>query len=406
MNRRTIKNNQGSVSLGNDPMIINANIINNDSGNPFYVKHVGPDGPDNIYVNITVMGANTGNPTQPHKTFSFSQRFSEAIIKNIQHYYLSIVSLGFSSTEVPLHIMNNIQPGPTQTNPNLTDWSFCFEFNNITYQDFVEYIPYNNMPVPPPPSTNPPEYTQFHTNYYFVDHYNVLVRMFNQTLQTIYTNMFNANVAAFGIIGLTANDYPFFIYDENDEKFKLIYNKLFVANSIDLFFSDSFNVFFPGFYTYYNGTGTNNCKDFRVIFENAPDNVYDPTRNVNSQMYSGSPSNLNTINQIVITSNTLRTAFEFATNDVSINNYTYNNVIFSLLPNLETPKNSKSRLVYVTNGTYRLIDIISEGSINQLDFNVYYTDNKGIIYPISIPDGMIGNAKIIFIKKSQKNLIF
>lgn len=402
MNRKNIRNNQGSMTIGNDPQIVD---INNDLGNPLYVKFPPIGGGDNIYLNLTVNGANTGNPSQPHKTFAFSEFFPEPILKDIQNYYLSIVSLAFSASEVPLHVMNNIQSGSTQTNPNLTDWSFCFDYNNISYQEFVEYIPYNNMSVPLAPSANPPTYKQVRSNYYFVDHYNVFVKMFNQTLQNIYTNMYNANIPAFTLIGLTATDSPFFLYDDSSEKFILVYNKLFVGSSINLNFSDSFNVFFPGFFTYYNGTGLMNCKDYRVIFENEPNNQYDATRNFNGQMYSGSPTNLNTINQIVVTSNTLRTAFEFITTDEDDNNFGYSNVIFSLSPNLETPKNSKSKLVYVTNGQYRLIDIVSQGSINQVDFNVFYTDTLGNIYPVQIPAGMVGNAKIIFIKKSLKNFI-
>lgn len=227
--------------------------------------------------------------------------------------------------------------------------------------------------------------------------------MFNQTLTNIYTAMYTANAAAFNLLGLTVNDAPYFLYDDTSERFRLVYNKLFVGNGIDLYFSDSFSVFFPGFFTYYYGTGLTNGKDYRFIFENVVDNVYDTTHNFNIQMYSGSPTSLNTINQIVVTSNTLRTAFELVTNDDTNNNYGYSNVIFSLLPNLETPKASKSRLVYVTNGQYRLIDIVSTGNINQVDFNVYYTDNVQNIYPISIPEGMAANAKILFMKKSLKN---
>lgn len=384
--------------------------INNDEGNPLYIKHPTLGGPDNVYINIAIKGSNTNNQSQPHKTFTFSQYFPEPIIRDIQNYYLSIVSLAFPATEVPLHILNNIVPGSTQTDPNKTDWVFCFTYNNgsvsTDYSQNVEYIPYNSSPVPSAPSANAPGYDQQYTSYYFIENYNVFVKMFNQTLVSIYTAMYNANVAAFGILGLGANDYPFFIYDDSREIFRIVYNKLFVSSGIDLYFTDTFNVFFPGFFTYYYGTGNTNGKDDRVIFENAPNNIYDVTHNFNEQMYSGSPANLNTINQIVVTSNTLRTAFEFVTTDDTNNNFGYSNVIFSLLPNLETPQASKSHITYVTNGQYRLIDIVSTGQINQIDFNVYYTDNNQNIYPIQIPEGLSANAKILFMKKSLKTYIY
>lgn len=406
MNRRTITNNQGSVTIGNDPAIINANIINNDPSNPFIVKFANMGGPDNIYVNISIKGDDTGIQAQPHKTFTFLQWFPEPIIRNVENYYLSIVSLAFSATEVPLHIVNNIQPGSTQSNPNLTDWEFCFRYNNNDYHQFVEYTPYNNLPVPAPPSANPPNYTQSHTNYYFIEHYNVLVNMFNATLYSIYIQMYSANSAAFSALGLTGTDAPYFYYEASTEKFGLIYNKLFVGNGIDLYFSDTFSVFFPGFFTFYYGTGLTNGKDHKFIFETKPYNEFDTNNNFNVQMYSGSTTNLNTINQIVVTSNTLRTAFEFVTSDDSTTSFGYSNVIFSLLPDLPTPKDQKSRIVYVTNGQYRLIDIVGQGNINQLDFNVYYTDNAQNIYPINVPNGMVANAKIIFMKKTLKNYVY
>ena len=398
MNRQT-SNRQVSNKQGDTAIIT----IENKESNPLYVLHPKIDGPDNIYINIAIKGGNTGNQSQPHKTFTFSQYFPEPVLKHVENYYLSIVSLAFSATEVPLHIINNILPGSTQTNPNLTNWKFCFTYNNTNYDEYVQYIPYNSYPTPSPPSSNPPTYTQQRTNYYFVDNYHVFVNMFNQTLSNIYTTMYNANVAAFGVIGLTVNDVPFIIYDDTTEKFSLIYNKLFVNNGIDLYMSDTINVLFPGFFLYYYGTDLPAGKDCRFIFENGPNNEYDTTNNFNRQMYSGSPTNLNTINQILVTSNTLRTAFELVSTDEATNNYGYSNVIFSLLPNLETPKASKSRLVYVTNGQYRLVDIVSQGQINQIDFNVYYTDSTQTIYPIQVPEGMTANAKILFMKKTLKN---
>lgn len=404
--RRLTQKNQGqSITYGNDSSIIN---VNNDISNPLFVKLPPSSGADNIYINISVLGENTGNPSQPHKTFTFQTRFPEPIISNIENYYLSIVSLAFSITEVPLHIIDNIQPGIAQSNPNLTDWSFCFTYNNVDYQSFVQYVPYNAMVIPPAPSQNSPSYSQVYTNYYFVDNYLVLVKMFNTTLQSIYAAMYSANVVAFTGLGLTANDYPYMIYDDTTEKFRFIYNKLFIGNGIDLYFSDTFNVVFPGFFTYYYGTALANGKDYKLIFENEPTNGYDTTHNANSQMYSGSPSNLNTINQIVVSSNTMRSSFEIVTTDTNqgSNSFGYSNVIFSLLPDLDTPKASKGRLVYVTSGQYRLIDIISTGPLTQIDFNVYYTDQNGNIFPISIPEGMVANAKLIFMKKSLKNFAY
>jgi hypothetical protein len=131
---------------------------------------------------------------------------------------------------------------------------------------------------------NPPNYTQVFTNYYFVDNYNVLLDMFNTTLSNIYSAMWTANSIALGALGLTANDEPFFVYDSQTEKFSLIYNKLFIGN-VDLFYSDSFSVYFPGFWDFYFGTNTSNLKDHQFIFSSLPNNEYDVNNNFNDQQY-------------------------------------------------------------------------------------------------------------------------
>jgi hypothetical protein len=369
---------------------------------PIFVKLVGIGGEDNIYINLRVNGGDSpGDTLCPHKKFAIKKNFREPIVSHMENYYLTLVTLGFPAVEVPLTIVNNIQSGETQTNPNLTEWSFCFTFSGNDYQEYVQYIPYNNLSVNPP-SSNPPNFTQVFTNYYFVDNYNVLLDMFNTTLSNIYSSMWTANSIALGALGLTANDEPFFIYDSQTEKFSLIYNKLFIGN-VDLFYSDSFSVYFPGFWDFYFGTNTPNLKDHQFIFSSLPNNEYDVNNNFNDQQYSGSGSYLNTINQIIITSNTLRTRFEYSTTDDS-SQLSYSNIIFSLNPLLETQKESKSKLVYVTNGTYRIDDIISEGDIRQLDLNVFYTDNNGNIYDICIPKNFSGVMKLLFMKKTLKTL--
>lgn len=377
--------------------------VDNDNSDPVVVKLQDIEGPDNVYLNIQVSGGDVDDPSCPHKKFRIRKSFNQSIIDHMENYYLTVVTLSFPAVEVPLTIINNIQTGSSQNNPNLTDWSFCFTYNGNDYQEFVQYIPYSNLSTAPP-SQNPPTYSQTKSQYYFVDNYNVLIDMFNTTLSNIYAALWAAESVPLGALGLNANDNPQFIYDQEQNKFILIYNKLFVGSGIQLFTSDTFTVFFPGFWTYYLGTNTNNFKDYLFIFMDLLNNEYDTDNNYNSQQYDGSGSYLNTINQIILTSDSLRTRFEFSTSD-SDNQLSYSNIIFSLSPLLETAKESKSKLVYVTNGNYRLVDIISNGSIRELDINVFYTDNKGNIYDICIPKNFSASMKLLFLKKNMEKIM-
>lgn len=380
--------------------------VYNSDNKPLYTKNVKKNfDADNVYLIVFEQGNNIRDGNCHHRKFQFNKNFNEPIINHMENYYLSIVTMTVPATEIPLCIINNIQSGQTQTNPNLTDWSFCFSYNNNNYQQYVEYIPYNNYNVSPP-SSNPPSYKQQYNEYYFVDNYNVLLDMFNTTLENIYTNMFNNNNVALGALGLTVNDAPFFLLNSDTNKFSLVYNKLFVGNGIELFFSDSFSVFFPGFWSFYFETENTLNKDHQFIFRNTPDNEYDLNNNFIEQQYGGTSSYLNSINEILITSQSLSTRFEYFISDNS-SNLGYENIIFSLNPLLETPREQKSKLVYTaTTNNYRLVDITSQGEIKKIQLSVFYTDNLGNIYPICIPKGLSAVIKLIFIKKSLQNYDF
>lgn len=364
-----------------------------------YKQRIG--GPDNVYVNISILGADYNNTNMPHKTFSFNNSFNVPLISHINNYYVTIDQLNFPAVEVPLVLINNIVSGSTQTNPNLTDWIFTFTYGGVDYTANVEYIPYNTLPVPAPPSTNPPNYTQYYTSYYVINTYQQLLDMLNTTLTTIYTAMYNANMAAFILLGLGANDAPYFIFDDDLEKFKLIYNKLFVGNGIDLYWNDQFNTKFNGFNIFYYGNGNIDGKDYRVIFANTHTNEYDMTHYFNAQQYAATPVYLNVINNIIVTSN-LRVRPQWITTDDD-STADFGNVIFILSPLLETCKDSKSILKYVTNGNYRLIDILSQGDILFLDLNVFYTDNLNNRYVIQIPKGQVATCNMLFVKKTLHN---
>lgn len=357
---------------------------------------------DNVYLNLQFAGSNTDNPFYPHSQMKYNQAFSEVFLNNCEDYYISCVSLSMPVHSIPLVLFQNIKTGNDQNDSNLTDFYLCFTYNNIDYGQFVQYIPSTYQSAPSPPSTNPPNYNQSISNYYNIYNYNQICRMLNNTLKTIYTHMFNDNSGTFTSYGLTVDTYPYFIFDDTESKFILIYNKNIVGRYISLFFSDSLSIKLQGMDQVFHGVKGDN-KDYSFIFFDSRNNTYDSNNYMNRQGFAGSPTTFQTINQILITSSGIRGRGEY----IGFSNTSqlqFPSVIFSLNPSFDTIEMQKSRLIYTSDGRgYRLVDILGQGPLREIDLSVYYTDQKNNVYPVTLAQGEVATLKLIMVKKSLFN---
>lgn len=354
---------------------------------------------NNVYVNLQIKGSDNSNPTLPHNMMSFSESYSNLLLGNMEEYYITVVTISIPTHSVPLIDMyGNIQTGSTQGNPDLTDWYLCYTCNGHNYGGYVEYSPLNNLSKPLAPSNNPPTYEATSSPYYYVSNYNNIVTMINTRLKQSYNLMFAAE-PSLGLAGLTVNDQPYITFDDETNKFTLVYNKLLIG-LVDLYMNDRLNIKLPGFYTYFAGVSTG--RDYKIIFEVLPNNSLSATLNVNSQQYAGSPSAFQTINQLVITSSSIRGRGEFVTTNQS-SQLPFPSILFSLNPLLETPKDQKSTLIYTASGSYRLVDITGSGDLRNLDLGVYYTDQNNNLLPIYLHKGSVATVKLLFVKKSLFN---
>lgn len=346
---------------------------------------------NNIYVNIQINGdANNknGNIYQPHKRMTFSQAFNDSFINDIENYYVSIITLTISSHSIPLIYFDDIDT--TQTaNPNLTTWVFTFSFNGNDYSKAVVFTSATTQQPPLIPGSQ--------SSYYHLSNYNSLVLMLNNTIASIYSDLYTDPAVA-GFLG--PGDRPFIFFDEDKEKFTLVYNKNFIGSGIQLFCSDSFVVKFSGFFMKFHGVSGNN-KDYEFLFNNLPNNGFDANSNVNVQQYS-TVQNFQTINQLIVSSNSLKCRNEYVLSE-STNLLGSASILFSLNPLLEDLKSQKSMLVYTTNGNYRLVDILSKGYQKNLDISVFYTNAAGQLFPVFIAENESATIKLGFFKKSLFN---
>jgi hypothetical protein len=61
-------------------------------------------------------------------------------------------------------------------------------------------------------------------------------------------------------------------------------------------------------------------------------------------------------------------------------------------------------ITYVPSGEYRLVDLYGTNPCNQIDIQIYWKDQTGLLHPFLLGSGCAGSLKVMFRKKSFSNL--
>jgi hypothetical protein len=363
--------------------ILTENILNNEKNN---------------YLNITVKGGYDSTTSCGYRNFTFDQTFPQPVFDNLQEYYLAIIRAAIPLNASYLMLM---PVDVDQDDPDVTPFKFTFDYNGFDYQSTVIYTPQNNYPKPSSARSSISEINP----YYYVYNYNVFTEMLNNALITSYQSMFTANAVAISALGLTVNDYPYFLYYPSSQIFTLVYNKNFVNSNIELYMNDRLKILLGAFDVLVNyPINKSNGKDyqFRFIDSVNNNNEFDADNNENQQQYKFTIEWVAPIQRILFST----TAISLNKEIIQVSALTQNSFNFSELPivfDLEPPMSNQedatSNVIYASQ-LYRLIDIKSQGSMNQFNMKIQYLDKLGRVGDICIPPGLSGDVKIGFIHKS------
>lgn len=381
---------------------------------PTVKKEIYDPDPDMFYYNVPI----NHNPSNGlfATTAEYSVTQTQSIINKPGNFYCSIVSFSVPANRIPIFIMP-IQPGSTQTNPNLSTLSISFTYNNITYgPEYIIYAPENSISTPPPPSTNTNgNYQQNMSNeYYYVFSYNQLIQMINTTINTLIT----ANAALSTAIG--ANN-PYFTYDSTTQLLSFIapYSMRNTAvTPINFYFNTPLRLYLDSFRTI---AGNNNSPlAYQMVLDVKPNNFNGyatPGNNVTNPPafleYIEEYNSLqywNSFKSLIFTSADLPIEYEQLTQgDGSIvpTTQTSNTGNLNLLPILTqfapvivNSGDQRSIIVYYPTGPYRLIDMTGENALIKLSIRVEWMDTNNNRYPLQLSVGTSAFIKILFIKKS------
>lgn len=337
-------------------------------------RNYNPENADNIYVDIPIVNSNDNKWI----IASYNSTRSQPYISNASEYYLAVARFDIPNNNIPL-------------------FTFIDDYNSITMVNgaveskrFVQYV-----------SSSP----------------------LNKGVYTIqaFLDMVNTTIAlCCADVGIPANEVPI-VWLDKDRRVQVVSfsdNANWLGGQSatwQMWMNWNIFFFFQSLQVYTNGSfNPPNGKAYLILVK---DNY---NGNYSSGPVTGTALNYNmaqetSLLELYITT----TSIILATTSIPVNpeNISYNgtastasglslsnsktfNIIADFIPGQSAfyPENFTP---YVYRPPfYRLIDLLGNQSLNKLDFQLYYTDDVGNVYPLMLNPHQRITLKIVFIKKS------
>jgi hypothetical protein len=410
-------------------------------------------GPDKIYYDVVV--TNFENNTAIPPAVYFNETRNNPFLLNPEAYFASIIRFTLDTPSLPI-LTCLIQPGQTQSNPNLSAYSttLTWSYLGVNYtsgQTFLIYAPQDlTASIPKPPSMNV-NYTQDNENgYYYIYNYQYFIYLVNLTFNQAYLNLYNnilaVSPAAAAAFVATSPYAPSMTYNTTD--YIAILNtdlngyNTSTPGSISIFFNGPMTQLFTSFPTFvysitgsitgfspytYNGVpgvttstgmnvklettlfgGSNTQPNY--LFTNPVLNTTGEATAINTYQEYSSVSLWTPVTAIVFCSNTLPIIpnqvsapliFQNGVPYTSGNNANIANIISDFVSDNGIYKPS---IVYSPTAQYRYISMIGNRPIYNLDVSVYWRSREGVLQPFRLTSGSTATIKILFTAKdSQAN---
>ena len=375
--------------------------------------------PDKIYYDITVSNLSSSNT--PPAPLYFNETRNSPFVLDPESYYLSIVRFTLDTLTLPV-IQPDIQPN--QGNLNLTNYSITLEwinpvapFQTFVQQEFIIYAPQNlQATVPSPPNQTANGLQVNSTGYYDIFNYQYFIQLVNQTFQTCFTNL-NAQVVGAGLV-LPTTRAPVMAWDTQANIALLNadvlgYNDT-TSNYIRIYFNPSlFNLFSSFPFIIESQDVVPNGKNARLImsgFGGANLVPFPPVAPLYTalqivQEYS-TLALWTPVTSVVFTSNTL----PIVANQVSAPLLFFNgkkfqsggnnsNIAQVITDFVTSDGIYKPNIVYTPSAQYRLVSLVGNTPLYNLDIEVFYRNRVGELIPFRLGAGNTATVKILFTRR-------
>lgn len=379
---------------------------------------------DKIYYDVVV--SNLASITEPPPILYFNETRNLPFITDPESYYLSIVRFTLDTPSLPV-ILPEIQPN--QSDRNLTTYSITLSWTNpvapfqtFNQQQYITFVPQNQYAtIPAPPSQTDTGLQNSSTGYYDVYNYQYWIYLVNQTFQTCFNNL-NTQVTTAGL-ALPTTYAPVLTWDTQNSIAVLNadvagYNDT-TSNYIQIWFNASlYQLFssFPAILAGFSSTIGQNARIATFLFGGgnlikfpptaAPASQYDAIQII--QEYS-TIANWSPITSVVFTSNTL----PVVPNNISAPLLFYNgqrlttggnnsNIAQVITDFVSSSGVYKPNLEYSPTAQYRLINLVGNTPLYNLDVEVFYKNRGGELIPFRLTSGSSATIKFLFTRKGTE----
>lgn len=373
---------------------------------------------DKIYYDITIANVLSQSTIAP--VINFREQRQNAFVNNSGDYYFSIIRFQTDTNTLPLFIPEIV---PNQSNIALTLYSITLQYQNITFQVPITWIPQNTFAqLPSAPNQTPNKLQDNSTGYYYCLNYTY----FMQLIQTAFDSAFaQLQVAVGGAIALAHAPIIIWNTDNNcagiyaESAFYDTYPVGAVANPIKIFFNSPLANLMPSFVGFNLGTtGVTLGRNFQVQVGNfnGVQTIYLPTSEIPANQYVATTvfqeystiSSWTPVSSIVFTSSTL----PIVSNQLSApliykeggivyaddgNNANFAQIISDFVAD---GGQYKPNILYIPT-QLRLIDLYGNTPISQIDISVFWKSKLGQFYPLQLNSGGSCSIKIMFSKKGS-----
>lgn len=339
---------------------------------------------DNVYLNVVFQNMTLDN-TEILAEYNVAKTIP--VLDKPSNYYAAVVRFDVPLNAVPLLVIPIV---PNQGNANLTPFTFTINASSTN----VIYAPDNDYTAP---VQN--QMTQVITPYYYVYSFQNVLDAFNVALATSYT-------AAGSPGGAGA---PFFVFNPVTQLVGLVVSVAFISAAATISINAALTNYLEGFrLVYLSATNT-----LQFVLENNGINGFaipgqttavasPPTFLLISQEYTSMEYWLS-LRKIVLVSTTIPISYEYTPAYSPTGGQTGVSVsvpiITDFVPNIESAQDSRSIAVYNPSAQYRLVDLLGDSPLYNIDLRIQWQDKLGNYYPMYIEPYQQASVKIGFFRR-------
>jgi len=375
---------------------------------------------DNVYYDVVITNLETIDQNPP--TLYFNETRNIPFVYDPESYYLSIIRFTLDTPTLPVFIPV-IQPN--QGNRDLTIYSVTLSYTDpiagdFNQQTFVIFSPQiQDVVIPAPPSQTNDGLQNNQTGYYEILSYQYWIQLINQTFITCFNALTAQVVLAGGTMPTT--HAPSLSWDTVQNISILTadvagYDNS-LANPIEIYMNSALYQIFSSFPIIVKGAENilfgKNIQLIMDGFGGANIVYFPPTAPAISQYQAlqivqeySTLALWTPITSIVFTSNTLPIVpSNISAPLVFLNGAVYNNGgnnsnISQVVTDFVSDTGIyKPNIVYIPSAQYRLINLVGNTPIYNLDLNVYWKSRTGVLQPFKLSSGSTATIKILFTRK-------